>query len=536
MEPVTEQLGLDVADASDAEVDAPCSEALSATEADKGFQSGDAPGAWLFLTNRQNLLEVLSSGLLAPADTYGKYYNDLLALAPGRVPLWSGPPPASALEAVVDADNPGSFPVLVEVHVPPPDGPMLELQGTVLVATDTVVPTGEVRVYVRSQGELTELTTQEHENIDHRRVTYEVDGRRFAGVVADTDSTEWLRGLKHGQDRTWTSRQADSVSGALALVAQAIPARPDSWSEYARLLRGEAPLGEGHIPVWLTLSALRGVRPDAADVDAVLFSAAAEVFGGDSEGRPSAALDRIVQVAKAGKAARGVPKLVEMNLAWVADVLALEKEFSEGKPVPAARSIAAALLRPEPKRLMGFNEGRQDIVSFVAAAALVGLRAGRRRLAVELRPAALDGLLAGLAAAISDGRENQLLASASVDGDSVLLEAEGRTLMTAKIQAPSISEVLSSADLSAGRGKSAALEIALRMEWSDCVDNELVLPGREFDARYDSKRQRVVIGFQGFPRIERRIAPEVFLARLASTTIPQDLAEEVLAQFNAARE
>src|SRR4051794_33869898 len=69
----------------------------------------------LFVTNRYNLLEFLSAGYLLPVYGIPKYYADLLALCPGRLPLVRGGVSAS-VSAEVSKEDPTAFPVALTVE------------------------------------------------------------------------------------------------------------------------------------------------------------------------------------------------------------------------------------------------------------------------------------------------------------------------------------------------------------------------------------------------------------------------------------
>ena len=44
---------------------------------------------YYFLTNRRNILSIMSSGLLGPSDIFAKYKNDILTRTGGYFPLFS---------------------------------------------------------------------------------------------------------------------------------------------------------------------------------------------------------------------------------------------------------------------------------------------------------------------------------------------------------------------------------------------------------------------------------------------------------------
>ena len=76
--------------------------------------SSDLPGPVLLVTNRYNLLEFLSAGLVLPQPAISKYYVDLLQMAPGRLPLVRGPVHSTVVDHV-SSEDPTAFAVVLEV-------------------------------------------------------------------------------------------------------------------------------------------------------------------------------------------------------------------------------------------------------------------------------------------------------------------------------------------------------------------------------------------------------------------------------------
>lgn len=120
-----------------------------------------SPETWFFLTNRQNLLEVLSARLIAPAETYTKYYDDLLAHAPGRVVLVGGAVSEELVGLVVDRDDEGSFPVMLEfTPAARPDAARFEIlepeqagSASIMAVAGVIAPSGIV-VHFQSRREM----------------------------------------------------------------------------------------------------------------------------------------------------------------------------------------------------------------------------------------------------------------------------------------------------------------------------------------------------------------------------------------------
>ena len=90
-----------------------------------------------FLTNRMNLNGVLSSRLVAPRDSFQKYYTDLLQQTPGWVPLLRDAPTSAQIQAVTSERGAGA-PVVVEFPLDVPgkvksDAPVVYVPAVALV-------------------------------------------------------------------------------------------------------------------------------------------------------------------------------------------------------------------------------------------------------------------------------------------------------------------------------------------------------------------------------------------------------------------
>src|SRR5690349_11007385 len=70
------------------------------------------------LTNRMNLNGMLSSRVIGPRQSFGKYYQDLLQLTDGYIPFLSSPPAEDCID-YVSAKAP-TGPALLELADPPP--------------------------------------------------------------------------------------------------------------------------------------------------------------------------------------------------------------------------------------------------------------------------------------------------------------------------------------------------------------------------------------------------------------------------------
>lgn len=191
---------------------------------------------YALLTNRNNLLEILSSGLVKPASLYGKYYPDLGGVCPEAVPLLLRDPSSTLVDRMVGED-PTAFPVLLDIDLEGAAGTaqavfadyrtdQVEMplrEDAVCLVVDGVVPATRVRaVHFRSEQELQEHTARAYENVRESAVPLQVSPERFQGRRLNLRSL--LRALAHTHG-TATAVQpeqvtrADALGGALLMVA-----------------------------------------------------------------------------------------------------------------------------------------------------------------------------------------------------------------------------------------------------------------------------------------------------------------------------
>lgn len=155
--------------------------------------------SFLFLTNRYNLLDILSSGWIKPAARYTKYYSDLGESCPEWIPLLVHAPSSQLVEDA-SSHEPGSFPVLLEIDLCDVSGHMQVIRedyqteqselpllgGAVAILIAGVLPASLVRaVHFRSEVELEEHTARKYENIRGNFISLHVSPDRFTGSLIE---------------------------------------------------------------------------------------------------------------------------------------------------------------------------------------------------------------------------------------------------------------------------------------------------------------------------------------------------------------
>lgn len=199
-----------------------------------------------YLTNRGNLIEILSSGLIKPPRAYPKYYRDSNAGCPSVVVLSRTDPYSDPL-VLSQNESPGIFPVLLDVDA---EGLFASAQivkdfvqvntgkvgGTAMVFPG-VIPASRIRaIHFRTLEELSEFQTREYANLRERNDLYRVSPQRFEGPPRDESEWEAVLGKCEEQaDKAILERlkEGEAWGGALLLWAflgerHTLPSRTDA--------------------------------------------------------------------------------------------------------------------------------------------------------------------------------------------------------------------------------------------------------------------------------------------------------------------
>ncbi len=476
-----------------------------------------------FLTNRQNLLQVLSTGLLATRAAYAKYYPDLLEIAEGSIPFVRLPAPTNAISAVLEEGNAGSFPVIVDPGSWARDALYTEADDDAAIRTyPAAVPLApDAVVYFRSQDELTEHTARRYPNVADI-VRFEISPSLFEGEPADlTVPAGAGKGLYDADYRT-----ADKRAGMLAALAAATPT---DWLQQlgdvmsARLAKPKS------TPSWYrhdVLLATKKLAARSSDDDRLLQTVLATTIEADTTAgiQPLKLLARIAESASPSEdQTKGFDK--------IRAVLELERDFEKftpGKGSPILKALLLALLRPDPERLLSWstNETGADDEVIVAAAAIVGTIQGWALAPKAEFPASLVHWLAVFQAECvqSAGPWPGLSTELVGDDRQGTLRWDGQTVVT-KTKAPAaLDELLDGLDVNDARVQSAVLELIDAQGWWDCQVLEVELAGgRGHIVRVQSGKQ-AGLEIQGVRRWTATVNKDRLLTHLADITLPDDAA------------
>lgn len=389
-----------------------------------------------FLTNRMNLIGLLGSRLLAPRESFRKYYADLLELSPGWVPLLVGPPPAQLIERVV-AERGAVAPVLVELSEDALIGQRLD--GRVVYSR--AVALADVKaIHFRDEKSLREHRSRRYGNVFPHESLLQISPELFS---AESDAEVVIAAPMEAPETDWS--RIDRVRGAIG-AAVAAADNGEAMAVAAGLL-GATRLPKGAIiPPWLSWSGLtdEAAEPtsetDAERADRLIFRAAYRVLG-ERDRSESWSSSEVLEAAVAEIAAANpsveVSAIIERHLQRVREIVNVERDFERfrnpGSPYVAAKSFLTVLLRPDLGQLLEWpvEETGIDETTRVVAAVLAGRLRGVARESVTYRDAALDDYTAAWAVQTATGRTSTLgVVEFVADDDATVVMVGGVRLKT----------------------------------------------------------------------------------------------------------
>jgi hypothetical protein len=467
------------------------------------------------LTNRWNLLEFLSRRLVTPLGTFPKYYDDLLRLTPGTVPIVRAPLSEELVSACSTPDDPAIFPVFLEVDdAIGEDPPVIEM-------------THVVRVHFRSQRDLEEHTARAFENVP-AGPSLVVTPTLFSGgttTVADIERGERKRPTEIVERLT----RLDKFTGGVCVAAALGDGDAGEASAIARLVDGQR---------WRDASA-PWLQRAAADAHATSMSAPdslnARLF--------DALYTRLLAVDTLGDPLRFVRSVDEEMrddpdrddlapaLKRVADILDGEADFERFKPKGDAvvKALLMLALRPDPAALSAWTstENGADPETRLTALFLSGVLSGRRMLSLAFRPEPLDLVLTHLEAERAH-KGDVYRCDVSEEGDARVVTCNGDEIARVSVPPAPLAALLSDADLEKPDVAKACAELAARHGWIDIVTTIVEAP-TGFTVTSSGH-----IEIAGLPTIRRRVDRDGLLERVAdpATAVgPEaDRLRELLAQ------
>ena len=500
---------------------------------------------WFLPTNRHNILRMLAVRAVLPVEALAdKYYDDLLKLTPGRLPLVRGGIPFDLAVAVAGEEF--DFPILLEIDAEPSGRAAGRTAGGVWCPAGPIPLTMVLRIHFRTDGELTEFQQNEYADVRPAPELYRISPERFAVARAGRELLDRLRKTKRAASPK-SIAPFDRRAGALMLSF--LIARETTATALVASMRGDPASGESHavngLVDWLT-----GVDPDASprsadEGEAVLTRRILTTLEGIDRRQAWKPLE-IIAGLRATLSADADPAdrhLIDVALARAAAILRSDEDFTGLKEGGSAalKALLLVLMRPELERLRAdlHDQGIDDDTRLLAAA-MLGAMTGRSRLPVDARPVALDDLLAhwecdrlreldnptprfpDLRVERDDQGPKLMAGSATV----IRLEAEVRVSQPTPAQEVDAQEA-GSADpletaLAVELGRSEAIHIAIEHGWWNAILTTIVLHQEAADVsvRADTK-STARIAMRGHAEVSQELDVLAFVA-LASDAPDQD--------------
>lgn len=362
-----------------------------------------------FLTNRMNLNGIMSSRLVAPRESFQKYYTDLLQQTPGWVPLLRDAPTSAQIEAVTTERGAGA-PIIVEfpldvVGKRKPDDPVVFVQAVALSKS--------IAIHLPSERDLRKHRAQTYGNVHAHDELLRVTPALFDSEAADLHAF-----IPPGAAPVVDWRHIDRIRGAVNAAVRS--ASSGEQLALVAALVGAAKLPAAvTVPPWLAWSNVddhttRDTHPppDSAVPDHALFRAAYEVLGAQDVTEawsPNSVLDEVeARVKKVGLVDDAADAMIR-NLSRVRSIVNVEADFEpfrqSARGLVSAKALLLVLLRRKLDQLLAWSdeETGADDATRIMAAVLAGRLRGLSRESTELRSLELDDLTAAWAVRVARG-------------------------------------------------------------------------------------------------------------------------------------
>lgn len=517
------ELGTDLAETSES----------SATEAVPISEPAAPARTLYFLTNRMNLNGILSSRLVAPRESFQKYYTDLLQATPGWVPLLRDAPTSAQIEVVTTERGAGA-PVLVEF---PLDVLGKTKSDAPVVYVPAVALSQAVAIHLPSERDLREHRARGYSNVHPHEALLRVTPDLFQSAASD--SATILRPPSPAPAVDW--RRIDRIRGAINAAFASVTSGEQLVHVAALVGVRKLPAAVG-VPAWFGWLDLEDhadpdarPEPDSARADHVAFRAAYDVLGDrdvSDSWSPNEVLDAVESRGREAGLAEDAADAIVRNLRRVRSIVNVEVDFEPFRPsasaLVSAKALLLVLLRQDLDQLLAWSEeetGADDATRIVAAV-LAGRLRGLSRESTALRSLELDDLTAAWAVRVARGG-SPLLGKAQLTANSrgTSLKIDG--VQVAK-QSALLPDLLSKYQRTADAKKEGIrIKVSRAMGWP--VEHRVKMPpGASIETSDDTVtissseeiKMEVAVDEPGFVRrlvslagAQRRLAAEAFAAR-----------------------
>lgn len=520
--------------------------------------SGSEPssGRLILPTNRYNLVHFSSLGLVAPResfDAHDNYYEDLLSLAPGRLPLFR-PPLGKEIAEWAMRESQTALPVLLEIDPGLNEEeihPALDAEGNpaerpisdpdvFAVAPRAVLPFRSVkRLHFLTEEARKRFLVQPFENApalddDDVRVTPDLAS---GGPLGEKDVLSWLGRLEKPSEPTGTDyRATERIAGSFAVIAHAYPdLRSDLLSLYRTGTHADS------LPDWFRMS--DSAPDDGAEEgpDRRIFRSVAELVREipPNEWRPLQLL-RTVRERCSGRDLGEHRGPVESALEKLERIVANEAEYEPPTTAkyPPLQGLLLFLIREKPEDLLDWSPDETGASSeaHLAAAAYSGLLRGLKRLPRPIKdPDFIRPLTEAAAARLSHAslqvrpEESPGEAAEDVGLADILLEHDLKQNGPHRSAAVRLCEVMSQ----------NARDPEDRDGWKSCVRTELFSPDRdEVSMRVTQKggansKYKMAWIIPGVARPQYHLDVDLFKEQLQSADLPRDVENALRSRLDA---
>lgn len=367
-----------------------------------------------FLTNRMNLVGILSSRLLAPRESFHKYYRDLLELSPSWVPLLTIRPTAQLVARVVAEPGAGA-PVLLQLSQSVAKDPREWDNRMTYVRAASL--SDVIAIHFRDSKSLREHRARRYSNVHPHDDLLRVTPELFASASHVEFEVKAPR-----EDAAVDWRQIDRRRGAVSGLLAAADSGEGLAVAAGALGAPHVPRGT-LLPQWLTWGCLASGVPvpsaesEAELADRLIFQTAYRILGDWDRTEYWSPLAVLESVANEIRSTEGRPEaqdIVDGCLQHIRQVVDGERDFepfrNPGSPHVAAKSLLMVLLRPDLGQLLDWSmqETGADPTTRAVSAVLAGRLRGLARESVKLRNKALDDLTAAHAVLAATGSSHPL--------------------------------------------------------------------------------------------------------------------------------
>jgi hypothetical protein len=441
-------------------------------------ESSSARATAMFITNQFNLVSILGAGYLKPRNGFSKYYEDLLRLVPGTIPLFTDAVPMNVVGEVTKEQF--SIPVVLELDAPGlVDGPSNGTASSVVASCEAIPVSSLRRIYFRDLKERDEVLARKYEGVDFSSLDIAIDSKPFSGPEMPAEEISRLLSLRNCKELpAEIFRVADRLAGAAALALSLASGHGISAEDVAKLTGAQR---KGSTAATSTSSCLRwidwpsGKVTGDADLDAALFGAALHVFRASDRFVSWDPLNALRQVHDAFTKLRpDAPKAVVDMLRRIWTALKMEINYPHFDGFDGARAGNALLWALSQPQATSFDDSTRKTIGDdvrLMAAMLAGTINGFEILPTSVKTAEIYGVAGRLQAAFVNSEGHAIAAGLEIKSEADSWELRDSTNLRIKGTPPL--EVPPSEQLGT---MSKILTECREKGWADCLKTVIRVP------------------------------------------------------------